>query len=220
MLFSRRSSLAHYPQLQYCTYANSSSCSRPTKHFFVMERLRSDFLKAMSKNQNADSPTLQFLVETDIDELLTAPRIKECIQESGIDPVKQDECFDRIYTSGHKVFAVLVLIRRVSLLPNFVQTDQMNKEPALDSKLPFSLEDLTLKFGDKGAAMEFEDQQWRVAIPFLRQDLAYRTFHQKTILPFTKKESLVSGGFGEVDVVTVAAGQHALGSTHSGEVRF
>lgn len=183
-----------------------------------VEMLRMKLIKARSKYQNPDF-NKQFLVKTDIECMLSYQTIKDCIEEADIHAIRHEECCEAIYPGGRKVFTILVLMRRVSLIIKFLERDQMSEETALDSRLPFNREDLITVFEDEAVAIEFEEEQWQVAVPFLRQDVAYRSFHHNTILPFTAKEDLATGGFGEVKIVTIAAGQHAIGPNSGNEVR-
>ena len=131
-----------------------------------------------------------------LDQLLTGPVVHDAIKTSGIDVQKRLETESIIQSGAKRIFAILVLMRKESLIRHFIEHDQF-QTGELDAKLPFyqiQLQDIV----DEKSARLFCQKQWAFIAPHFRNDLSYRALEDDVILPFISSRFVGSGGFGKV----------------------
>lgn len=151
-----------------------------------------------------------FIPNKALEDVLSADKIRTCILCSSIEEIRRTDVLRVIESGGKRVFAILLLLGKESLMDNFVQNDHMLQGTNLDSKLPLHLETLETVLLDERVASEFCQRQWELLPPFFQEDRNHRTFESETVLPFIEQEELAQGGFGEVFKVTLDANQHAF----------
>ena len=151
-----------------------------------------------------------FIPSKAVEDVLSAEKIHPCILCSSIEEIRRTDVLRVIENGGKRVFAILLLLRKESLMVNFVQNDHMLQGTNLDSKLPFHLETLKTVLLDQRIASEFCQRQWEFLPPFFQENRNHRTFESETVLPFIEQEELAQGGFGEVFKVTLDANQHGF----------
>lgn len=129
--------------------------------------------------------------------------LKECIEITHL--YKIDELLDIISNGGGlRVFAILLVIQRPHLIKKLVEKLRLENHH-LDSNLPFDPETLFSITEDAEASHQFADRQWEFIAPVFRKDQSYRSFCNRTVLPFTEQEELGRGAFGRIYKVTIPA---------------
>lgn len=90
-----------------------------------------------------------------------------------------------------RVFSILLLIRKGSFIPHFVQHDQL-----WDSRLPFLSppRHFPTAAGDDGFFDAFSKQQWQFCPHTFQQNAINAQLEKEYILPIVQKEQLGDGG--------------------------
>jgi len=132
-----------------------------------------------------------------LDQLFDSENVKHAINDSGLEPYKQDEAINRILNGGKRVFATLIQCGNASAIARFLEKDHLQHQ-ALDAKLPYSRSDLASIFDNSTDAELFYRTQWTVSAPSFRGDMSHRDFEREVILPFVRSVEFASGAFGTV----------------------
>lgn len=155
--------------------------------------------------------TKYFLPEDCLNSILTEATITECIDQADIDRVRRRSCKEAVLHGGKKVLALLIMLERVDLILNFVETDQASRTAHLDSRLPLEQETLRRMLADDDIAIiDIQRYQWEVLAPYFREDRVHRVFRQEIIMPFVHSKWIGSGGFGDVFEVTLPGTHHGF----------
>jgi hypothetical protein len=119
---------------------------------------------------------------------------------------------------GRRTFAILVLLKRPDLFPNFIKDDQLQGSDP-DHKLPYGQEKLEALLCPP-VSHEFWDKQWEFTAPFFSESLFARVLPDEFILPFLKKDKLLgTGALGRVFEIVIERSYLPSGSSWQGEVR-
>jgi len=125
----------------------------------------------------------------------------------------------RILEGGRKLFGTLILIQRVDAIFKFHETGP-DREQNLDSRLPIRLDELETMLDNAEDATKFHDAQYKFLSPILQKDKSHHVFNERVILPFIACMTMTSGGFGEIQVVTLCPWNQQLVSLNlDGKVR-
>ena len=164
-----------------------------------------------------------FVTPDSLKSILPEPRVALIVgamaDSQEIEIWQQPELIRMIADNGLRVFATLLLISRPGLIQNFKETDHF-AHSQLDSRLPLSIDSLNQIFQDVKVSARFYKRQWRFLAPFFRADQSHRELQENVVLPFTKCVPLGEGGFGNIDMITMAASYQGLVSTRTGEVKL
>ena len=149
---------------------------------------------------------------------LTRSAISDILRTTSLEAWGVPEIVDMIENGGHKVFAILVLLKKPDLIGRFLQYDHFT-ERSLDMQIPFprqALDEIIPEIAD-----EFEEQQWEFAIPIFSQRLFEGRFPRDSRMPFVgKSRELGRGAFGRVWEVHVPAGHHSFDGTDPSQVQL
>lgn len=175
--------------------------------------IRSQILALRRPIANA---SLTFIPHYSLFAILTPDTVSASLGSAGLSPLQIPSLTDRIMTSGRKVFAILVLLKNEEAqIVQFIKHDQL-ASTSLDSRLPFSLEELKTIVPD--IAVEFFDLQWEVCAPVFSKGVMHRQLHDLIRVPFVSEEKIGHGGFGDVFCVEMDAEQQTLAFTEPEDV--
>jgi len=158
-----------------------------------MEALRDGLVKIGHENSEAK----WYIPWLELDQLFGPENVKHAINESGLEPYKQEEVIDRILNGGKRVFATLIQCGNSSAIARFLEKDHLQHQ-ALDAKLPYSRSDLASILDNSTHAELFYRTQWTVSAPSFRGDMSHRDFDKAVILPFVRSIQRGAGAFGMV----------------------
>ena len=130
------------------------------------------------------------------------------LKDCGIAPYSIHETVGVIMKDGYKVFAILVVIRKVQCISKFIEHDQF-QDPGtngLDSRLPFSENTIESFLG----ITRFFEVQWEFVVPIFFPRSIHRSLHADTVLPYIQEEELSEGGFGVIYKVTLHSSHQRL----------
>lgn len=118
-----------------------------------------------------------------------------------------DSAVKAILNGGHRIFAILALIRQTSLIQNFIEFDSF-QESGLDQGLPFEWTRLQRILVFETVAKEFFEKQWSFSSPVFSSSVFSRPLPKQTIFPFTKQQRLDEGAFGIVYEIQIPKSHH------------
>ena len=147
-----------------------------------------------------------------LQELFTHETILEILQDHGLEFYVMNEVVDRVLEGGLRTFATLAAIGNIGSIMRFIKQDQFSGIP-LDAKLPLKDADISQYFSDTRECTQFLRKQWTFLAPVFSGYRSHRELHERTILPFLRKDFIGEGGFAKVYKVKVHASHHSLSST-------
>jgi hypothetical protein len=148
--------------------------------------------------------------------LLTRDTISAALHSADLSPLQIPSLTQHIITGGRKVFAILLLLKsEEAQIVQFIKHDQLVYR-SLDSRLPFSLEELKTIVTD--IADEFFEKQWELCAPVFLKDVLHRELHDLIHLPFVSEEVIGTGGFGDVYCFELDGGHQTLAFTKPDDV--
>lgn len=142
-----------------------------------------------------------FYADDDIRKVMEPSAVRNALTDRNagddckIEPHYIESAVKAICRDGHKVFAVLVYIRKTRFIGHFV------KDNYLDPMLPFPERTLLKIIGEQTTALLFFNDQWKFAPPVFNESVFARSLPKPTILPFTK-DKLITGGEGAFGIVS------------------
>ena len=159
---------------------------------------------------------LKFIPHRPLLALLTRDTISAALRSTDLPPLHIPGLTQRIIIGGRKVFALLVLLKNEEAqIMQFIKHDQL-APTSLDSRLPFSLEELKTIVPD--IAGEFFERQWELCAPIFSKGVLHRKLHDLIRLPFVSEEKIGAGGFGDVYCFELDGGQQTLAFTEPEDV--
>ena len=170
-------------------------------------------LRARLKNaQIKNSESNYFLPDNGLYEILTGDVIKNCISEAEIDVSWKQPCIQAVLDGGRSLLALLILIDRVHILVTFLEMAPSLASTTLDSRFPFSEEDLEriIRNEDEDARIDFYRRQWEVAAPIFCVGQPHYSYYKETIFPFVESKPMGAGAFGDVFTVRLPGGHHGF----------
>lgn len=158
--------------------------------------LRQQIIGLRRRIANTD---LRFIPHRPLIRLLTNDAISAALHRTNLSELHRlqiPSIAQRITSGGRKVFAILVFLKdEEAMIVQFFKHDQLVPTP-LDSRLPFSQEELTNIVPD--IASEFFERQWEFCAPIFSKGVLHRELHDSIHLPFVSEKSYGAGGFGDV----------------------
>jgi len=157
--------------------------------------------------KNADDK--RFVLEGSLASCLPREKVANILREdSNIEPYLITEMTDIIDRGARKVFAILILIQKITDITRFVE-HHLHSNRTLDEQLPFTKFELRTIFSrDQLRSELFEEFQWEFVAPVFRQRLSHQIFPKEIRLPFMENQKLGEGGFGQVFRVVIPSGHH------------
>lgn len=120
--------------------------------------------------------------------------VKDC---SEIPSYNLQDVVAKVLKGGLRVFSILVLVGKESLISSFIESDNLQRS-RLDDKLPFSADTLQSIIPDTDAASNFYRRQWEFVAPVFSRSTLHRSLNSKMRLPFVQNKKLGEGGFGVI----------------------
>ena len=121
-----------------------------------------------------------YIPQRSLYELMTRDAIHTILQNSMTEMYNLDATVENIFQNGIKIFAILLLIDRATLVSKFIKIDQLQ-----DPRLPFALSVLENDI-DCTCADDFFERQWELLAPEFFCGTVIRSFDPWAPLPFTK----------------------------------
>jgi hypothetical protein len=139
--------------------------------------------------------------------ILTLDRVCEELKEAAIDWYHVEEVSRQIVKDGRRIFAILVLINRVSHVKTFLERDRLQ-----DCLLPFNVQGLrNFEDEDRTFAVEFHSRQWELLAPCFSRGTICRQVDERCPLPFCKEKMVGDGAFGTVHEISLDADHQSPG---------
>ena len=141
----------------------------------------------------------RFVPRAAVDEFATEANITNILRDCQTSSQHINELTHAVLDGACMIFLILVIIKEPTKIFNFVKHDQFRqRHDQLDSKLPFTAQQLRDILGKTIIAEEFLEIQWELAIPTFSRRSIPRVLHHDTILPVIEDEVKGRGGFGEI----------------------
>lgn len=167
--------------------------------------------------RNIDSK--HFIPAESLNPILNNQVVNEVVMDCDVKQYRQSEVANLIVRGGRRTFAILIMIRRESLILRFVEKDEL-QGAWLDSKLPFSLPALKSILSDTDA-IDFYDKQWEFVSPIFSPSKGHRELHDDTVLPFSgEPRRRGDGGFGFVAEIDVHPKHTTFAKANDNKVGF
>ena len=152
----------------------------------------------------------QFVPYQSLEQLFTRETIHDILQLNTVKFYQISEIIEVVLRGGLRVFAILVSIRDVGSIAQFIKAERSLGFP-LDAKLPLDLDIAETYIGSPSKRQAFIRNQWKFLAPAITSDQLVRELDERTVLPFTSQRSLEkNGGFGEIYAVKVHAEYHQV----------
>ncbi|KAF2726573.1 hypothetical protein EJ04DRAFT_582591 [Polyplosphaeria fusca] len=142
-------------------------------------------------------------------DVFTKEAISSLMRQASIELFYHNEIIRTVLSCALRLFAILVVIGETKSIQKFIEADHTT-QPDLDSKLPFDDETLKEIWSESDERKVFIRKQWMFLSPYIEADQAHRRLSDRAVLPFTAKEKIGAGGYGNVYKVRLAASQHSL----------
>ena len=155
--------------------------------------------------------------QNDLYRLLTPQVVLFTLKNSGVDESRLSDLAQSVHQGARKVFAVLVILREVQHILDFVGHDQFRD---LDQQLPFDQDDMKKMAIQGSIARDFYEEQWQFLAPVFSRRLLPRELADNTPLPITERVDIGSGGFGTAYKIKIHNSHHKLGKSVEGYVWF
>ena len=166
-------------------------------------------MRLLHKRQENSHVAEYFIASSDLDELLTEHAIGEELQRCKVEVPSSS-----VFPQATKVFAILLVIRRLDLIVDLV------KSRVGDEHLPLQIFNVTTSKGnalhlasskwDNATKEEFYNFQWAVLAPkFVEKE--HLCLDDNAILPFTESRTIARGGYGGVHKVKIHNAHENLG---------
>lgn len=155
----------------------------------------------LAKSEKVFDTDEQFIPAGDLEQVFTGHAINAELQSHGL-----EELCPFVSQRAKKLFAILLVIRKLGALQNLVKEDLGDELlPVLYSALQ-SLADERLRAAFSGwdldTRKEFSEMQWTVLVPVFFE-AEHLKLDDKARLPFIKTNRIASGGFGSVHRVEI-----------------
>ena len=154
----------------------------------------------------------KFVPELSLRRTMTKDVIRQALEHSGVALYHRKEVATKVFRSGRKIFAILILTEQVAEILKFIEIDQL-----YDTRLPF--ESGTLR--DEIAILnptDFEETQWEFVAPTFVRGTLHRVFRDKTVIPFVSRSDEGRGAFGKVFSVQLQLDHQELNGAFPSEV--
>ena len=152
----------------------------------------------------------QFVPYQSLEQLFTRKTIHDILQLDIVKFYQVSEIIEVVLRGGLRVFAILVSIRDVGSIVQFIKAERSLGFP-LDAKLPLDFDIAEIYMSTPSKRQAFIRNQWKFLAPAITSDQLVRELDGHTVLPFTSQRSLEkSGGFGEIYAVKVHPGYHQI----------
>jgi hypothetical protein len=176
----------------------------------IMDDLRTVLLQ--HEAENFDHKT--FIPFSVLREVVTEHAISSLLRTTNIEVYHHNEIIRTVLSRGLRLFSILIVVGETESIQKFIEADHAT-QPDLDSKLPFDDEALKETWADGDKRKLFIRKQWMFLSPFIEADQAHRRLSDRAILPYTAKEKIGAGGYGNVYKVKLVASQHSLNGSGS-----
>lgn len=208
----------HFHQIRLNLYVSrQSQCfhSYISNRLSIMGYLRLDLKQALVKNIDSKF----YLPEEALMGILTDENVEKCVGQADIEEHCRHGCITAVLNGGKKVLALLIMLNRVEIIRNFVETDQLPRVAHLDSRLPFEQESLErILENDVDAIIDISKNQWEVMAPYFQEEQSHRAFQVDVVVPFIKSTRKAGGGFGDIYEVTLPDTHHGFVRQQAGRV--
>ncbi len=136
-------------------------------------------------------------------QLINPSVVRKTLKSKHIKPYEVEEAARYLLERGGcRTFAILVLLQRPHLFPQFIKDDRL-QHADLDHRMPYSLEKLEGLLSPP-ISSEFWDKQWEFTAPFFSESSFARVLPDEFVLPFLKKDTLVgTGALGHVYEIVI-----------------
>jgi hypothetical protein len=154
----------------------------------------------------------KFVPELSLWRTITKEVIRKALEHSSVTPYQQKEVATKIFRSGRKIFAILILTEQVTEVLKFIEADQLH-----DTRLPFELGTLRDEIAISNLT-DFEETQWEFVAPTFVRGTLHRVFRDKAIIPFVSRSDEGRGAFGKVFKVQLQLDHQELNGSFPSEV--
>lgn len=149
-----------------------------------------------------------FIPRNDLYAELTLDVVHDILKVENIEKESLDELTRSIVQGKRAVLGILVCIRSVKSILEFVKVDGFQNQPMhLDHRLPFSAEHLK-KILPISVAEEFHEKQWEFVAPTFSRNTLPRCLEEDVVLPIVQETLIGHGGFGTVYRTLLHPGNH------------
>ena len=142
---------------------------------------------------------------------MTRDLLRKAIVEQ-FPPQRVAEIVDHVQSGGHKIFAILILMKQCGFFDKFIQ-DRLYSSADIDSLLPYEERDLLPKFSNSQLALDFFQKQWSFIAPVFSDSVFKAELRSEVVLPFLRDDFLESGGFGDVYDVEIESSHQRFSDT-------
>jgi hypothetical protein len=136
-----------------------------------------------------------FICASSLQQSISTDDIRAALGEQQYERHRRKEIIQRSLNGGIKVFAILLVLRQLPLLVNFIDHDHL-QSAYLDSKLPFDRETLSRIIPD--CFEEFFKLQWEFCAPVFGGRRFHRIFEEHTVMPFVGETLVKRSNFGNI----------------------
>ena len=183
-----------------------------------MEGLRNSILTLQRLNVYNEN----FVSSDDLRKVLTEDALRSALRDRistddcRLEPYNIEDVLKAVIQGAHRIFAILVHIRRTSSILQFMRHDRYQAS-GLDNRLPFRMEELRAIFPAQIVRNEFYERQWHYSSPVFCDSVVIRDLPVNTILPFVNEEPLGDGAFGDVYRIEIPPSHLCIESVSKGQ---